>query len=192
MLSIIHIASNKSNIRTFLVLLTLANAVTVKNIDGVLYGVFTTDHFSVYTLSTVEEEPEPSFKLTYDFNGGSRQGEKEYVDESVGFGMDITEANFIDEFDVTPPEGKELDAIEINGTRTELGDVYILNKDTVFKYIWKDATETSEETKTPETAPDAGEPVPKTFDNIDSYIVLLIISLLITVGSTKYLLKKNN
>lgn len=174
---------------------TVAYEVTIK--DG--YAVFNTDHFSIYTLAVKEEEnPEPSFKLTYDFNGGSRQGEKEFVDESVGFGMDITETNFIDEFDVTPPEGKELDAIEINGVRTELGDVYILNKDTVFKYIWKDATETSEETKTPEkettteTASDAGEPVPKTFDNIDSYIVLLIISLLITVGSTKYLLKKNN
>ncbi len=88
---------------------------------------------------------EPVFKLTYDFNGGKRQGESEYVDESVSVGMDITKANFIDNFTVTPPEGMELDAIEINGTRTELGSEYLLDKDTTFKYLWKKVATTEPE-----------------------------------------------
>lgn len=172
---IAYYVDDKNNIKEY--------TVTVKSIDGVLYGVFTTDHFSVYTLSTKEEEKEPVFKLTYDFNGGSRQGEKEFVDESVGFGMDITKANFIDKLDVTAPEGKEIEAIEINGTKTEFGEVYILNKDTTFKYIWKDVTKE-------ETVPDENEEkVPQTYDNITNYIIMFIASTII-LTTTIYISKK--
>ena len=140
-------------------------------IDGD-YAIFNTDHFSIYTLAEkAEENPEPTFKMTYDFNGGNRQGESEYVDESVGFGMDVSKGNFIDKMTVTPPEGKEIDAIEINGERYEFGDTYMLNKDTVFKYLWKSINGEEES-----TLPDTSEPVPKTFDNITSYIIMLVIS----------------
>ena len=60
--------------------------------------------------------------------------------------------------------------IDSNGKRYELGDGYELNKDTVFKYIWKSIN--GEEA----TTPDKGEAVPKTFDNITSYIIMFIIS----------------
>ena len=90
------------------------------------------------------EEGEPVFKLTYDFNGGSRQGESEYIDESVAVGMDIKKEIFMDSFTVTAPEGMELDAIEINGTRYELGSEYLLNKDTTFKYLWKQVATATE------------------------------------------------
>ena len=153
--------------------------------DG--YAIFNTDHFSVYTLAAKEAEPEPVFKLTYDFNGGTRQGEKEYVDESVAFGMDVTIANFVDKFGVTPPEGKEIDAIEINGTKTEFGNVYILDKDTTFKYIWKDIVE---DEKLPDTNETKGETVPKTFDNIDSYIIMAVISTIVLIGTIILINKK--
>ena len=154
------------------------------------YAIFYTNHFSIYTLAEKpsEPEPEPSFKMTYDFNGGNRQGESEYVDESVAVGLDITKANFIDNMTVTPPEGKELDAIEINGTRTELGGNYLLNKDTVFKYIWKDIPtedgvgggndDTTDKEKTANE-----EKVPQTFDSIDNYIIMLVTSLVILIGT---------
>ena len=152
--------------------------ITFEIIDGVRHAVFTTDHFSIYTLAEKEAEPEPTYKLTYDFNGGSRQGEKEYVDETVGFGMDITKANLIDKLGVTAPEGKEIDAIEINGVRTEFDDVYIVNKDTTFKYIWKDIA--NEEEALPDKTD--SEKVPQTFDNITTYIIMLIISIIALVG----------
>lgn len=95
--------------------------------------------------SKMSEVGETPFQLKYDFNGGTRQGEKEYTDESVSVGMDITKAVFIDSFTVTPPEGMELDAIEINGKRYELGSEYFLDQDTTFKYLWKKVSATEPE-----------------------------------------------
>ena len=157
--------------------------------DG--YAEFETDHFSVYTLTEKEEIPEPIFKLTYNFNGGNRQGELEYIDESVAVGIEVNKANFIDTLGVTAPEGKELDAIEINGTRYELGSDYLLNKDTTFKYIWKDAL--NEETlpdEKEEKTDSKGETVPKTFDNINSYIIMLVISAIILIGTIIVITRK--
>ena len=89
---------------------------------------------------------EPTFKVTYNFNGGTRKGKGNYVTEQVAYAPDITAANFIDALGVTPPEGMVLDAIEINGKRYELGSTYLLNKDTTYKYIWK-STHTHKYTK---------------------------------------------
>ena len=164
--------------------------VKIEVVDDIKYAVFTTDHFSIYTLAEKPVESEPVFKLTYNFNGGTRQGEKEYIDESVGFGMDVTKEIFIDKFGVTPPEGMEIDAIEMNGTRVEFGDVYMLNKDTVFKYLWKEIPkeetkeeETTIEDKPEETVPVEKEEVPKTFDNIFAYIIILVISAIVFTGT---------
>ena len=90
-----------------------------------------------YTYSK-ETSPEPTFSVIYDFNGGNRHGESKYVTSSVGFVPIISVSNFIEWMEVTAPNGKELDAIEINGKRYELGSYYELNKDTTYKYIWKD------------------------------------------------------
>lgn len=157
----------------------------VKLSDDKKYAIFTTNHFSIYTLGEQQEEKEPVYKLTFNFNGGTRQGEKEYALESVAIGFDVTKANFIDKLDVKAPEGKELDAIEINGTRVELGGNYLLNKDTVFKYLWKDLPK-NEET----VLPDVGEEVPKTFDNIESYIIMLVVSAIILVVTIIAITKK--
>ena len=92
-------------------------------------------HKKIAKLINIEE---PTFNITYDFNGGNRHGESTYVTTSVAFAPDITVVAFIDLMEVTAPTGKELDAIEINGVRYELGSSYMLNQDTTYKYIWKD------------------------------------------------------
>ena len=81
--------------------------------------------------------PEPTFTVIYDFNGGTRNGEGTYETKQVAFAPDISIENFIDFMEVTPPAGKALDAIEVNGVRYELGSSYLLNQDTTYKYIWK-------------------------------------------------------
>ena len=169
--------------------------VTIEMIDNVRYAVFTTDHFSIYTLAEDEQEPEPSFDVTYDFNGGNRQGETEYHDTTVAIGLDITKEVFIDNMTVTAPQGKELDAIEINGTRTELGGNYIIDKPTVFKYLWKDIE--NEENPLPDTINNEGnnEPTtsnPQTGDKIMQYVVMFGLSSLGLLSSGLYLRKKEN
>ena len=99
------------------------------------YGTFNTATVNYNT--SPEPEPEPTFDVTYDFNGGTKDGKGTYVTKQVAFAPDIT-ANFIDAMGVTAPAGKVLDAIEINGVRYELGSSYLLNKNTTYKYIWKD------------------------------------------------------
>ena len=96
------------------------------------------EFFENTTLHANWNEIEPVFEVTYDFNGGTRQGEGSYVTHQVGYAPDISVANFIDWMGVTAPFGKELDAIEINGVRYELGTGYMLNCDTTYRYIWKD------------------------------------------------------
>ena len=150
--------------------------VTPKVINDIAYVEFETTHFSTYALAEAVEEPEeePKFNVTYDFNGGTNKDNKGKLEtEQAAVGLDITKANFIDEMGVTPPEGYELDAIEINGTRTELGGDYLLNKDTVFKYLWKSVSEEDN----PDVPGNGDEPTPKTGDNIINYFVLFTISL---------------
>ena len=81
---------------------------------------------------------ETLFKITYDFNGGTKDGAGSYVSYQVGYAPNISEYNFINTLGVTPPNGKTLDAIEINGVRYELGSGYMLNCNTTYKYLWKD------------------------------------------------------
>jgi len=96
------------------------------------------------------QNPEPSFTVTYDFNGGTRNGEGTYVTESVAFAPDITAANFmtVAGVEVVAPQDKELDAIEINGTRYELNSSYMLNQNTTYRYLWKDINNTGNHTVT--------------------------------------------
>ncbi len=163
--------------------------VKIEVVDGVKYGVFTTDHFSVYTLAEKEVEEEPKFKVTYDFNGGTDKDKKAKVEtEQVSVGLDISKANFIDEMGVTAPEGKELDAIEINGTRTELGKEYMLNKDTVFKYLWKDIPKEDSKAENTPDVPGNGdnEESPKTSDTVNKYFVLFTISFMVFACTLVY------
>ena len=81
---------------------------------------------------------EPLFTVTYDFNGGTRNGESSYVVESVGYGMILTEENLISLLGVTPPDGRTLKEVLVNDVKFDLGSPYELNKDTTIKYIWSE------------------------------------------------------
>ena len=52
---------------------------------------------------TIYADWEEIFTLTFDFNGGTRNGEGTYVVNWVGFGMFLTEDNLVTGMEVTPP-----------------------------------------------------------------------------------------
>lgn len=97
---------------------------------------YITDSGAKFTVTIFS--PEPTFTVTYDFNGGTKNGESTYVTQQYAYAPAISVRNFIEIMEVTPPAGKELDAIEVNGVRYELGSIYMLNQDTNYKYLWKD------------------------------------------------------
>ena len=91
-------------------------------------------------LGTASAQEEPTFTVVYDFNGGNRNGATTFTANQPAYVPILSTANFIDWMRVTPPDGMVLDALEINGKRYELGSYYELNKDTTFKYLWKENT----------------------------------------------------
>ena len=90
-----------------------------------------TDNITLYA------DWEPVFTITFDFNGGTRFDETSYVDHMVSFGMFLTTDNLIDWLEVIAPANMELDAVEIDDVRRELGDVFEVNHDATIKYLWK-------------------------------------------------------
>jgi len=95
---------------------------------------------------------EPTFTITYDFNGGATyEGKSTYVKSGlVSFAPDLSHSNLIDCFDYSIEEdechpldvvkNKELSYVTINGEEHYLapGDSFFLNSDTVIKYFWED------------------------------------------------------
>ncbi len=79
---------------------------------------------------------EQLYTIVYDFNGGTRGGEGTYTTEQVSAAIRFTEESLISELGVIPPEGKTLEAVEVNGTRYELGSGIMLNQNITIKYIW--------------------------------------------------------
>lgn len=120
------------------------------NLDSVIYGGTPAEWGNISVGSantyitdmengaTVYSGGEQIFKVVYDFNGGTKDGNGTYVTYQVAYAPAITEANFIDSMGVTPPSNMNLDAIEINGERYELESGYMLNKNTTYKYLWKE------------------------------------------------------
>ncbi len=82
---------------------------------------------------------EPVYKIKYDFNGGTKDKKESYIEYQVCYVPDVTVANFITRLDVVAPEGKELDYIEANGYKYEIGSSFIFSENTTYKYFWKDA-----------------------------------------------------
>ena len=79
--------------------------------------------------------PEQKYNITMDANGGTKGAYwEDSFKESEGceFPVEIPEAEF-----VSPPQCAEFDAMEFNGTRYETGSSYVINCDTVAKYLWK-------------------------------------------------------
>ena len=98
-----------------------------------------TENITLYA-HWIDNEPEPTFTITFDFNGGTRDGARNYEIQTVAFAPDISEelCMNIDGVKIQAPAGKQLDAIEVNGVRTELGSSFIINSDITLKYLWKD------------------------------------------------------
>ena len=90
-----------------------------------------------YVQVDISENPDPDFTLTFDYNGGTRNGRTQDVNTSKGFAPDITEHFLYLDDGVTPPSGKEFDYVTINGTRYNLGDQFMLNQDVTIVYYWK-------------------------------------------------------
>ncbi len=78
---------------------------------------------------------EPVYTVVYDYNGGNKNGEKSTTNYWVSFALDGTLENFMD--GVTPPEGKELDYVLVNGERMDFPFPFEINKDYTVKYMWK-------------------------------------------------------
>ena len=110
----------------------------IDTLDRFEFGEPLTEDITLYAYY-VEGEEDPTFTVIYDLNGGhGPNGETTLETHQVGYVPFITTENFIDHMSVTPPEGKTLMGIEINGKFYEIdkGEGYELNKDTTYKYIW--------------------------------------------------------
>lgn len=87
-----------------------------------------------------DDDAETPYIIVLDFNGGNRYGEETYVVKEPRIMTEINYDNFIILYEVTPPEGKVFDGVEVNGERYEIGQQYDQAQDTVYKYLWKDDT----------------------------------------------------
>ena len=86
----------------------------------------------------IKDKSALSHTLTFDFNGGTRNEEGTFIISTELGGMELTQFSLIDSLGVTPPEGKELEAVLINEVRHELNTGIVIDKDITIKYIWKD------------------------------------------------------
>ncbi|MBO5179325.1 MAG: hypothetical protein J6B87_03165, partial [Clostridia bacterium] len=81
------------------------------------------------------------YTVTYDLNGGTAG--TNYVESyQVNIG-DTWEIEAPPEVFVIAPTGKEIDAIEANGVRYEIGDEYTYVEDVTIKILWKDIVVTT-------------------------------------------------
>ena len=97
------------------------------------------------------EEPEPTFVLTFDFNGGATfNGQNTLTREGVSYAPILNEPFLISCIDydaegdechsVDIKKGKKLDYVTVNGVRHEIDadDGFMFNQDTTIKYFWTD------------------------------------------------------
>ena len=83
-----------------------------------------------------DEPIEQTYAITYDYNGGTKNGKTTETINTVFIVATLSAENLLE--GVTPPAGKELEAIEIDGVRQNLGFEFEINHDATIKYIWKD------------------------------------------------------
>ena len=95
---------------------------------------------------------EPTYTLTYDFNGGATYDGKSVVvyENQASVAPALSWSTLVDCFDrneelnechpIDIKKGKDLDYVTVNDEPHYLGpdDGFMLNQDTVVKYIWKD------------------------------------------------------
>jgi len=153
---------------------------TVDTTSETGYAIFTTTHFSIYTLGYTETAP-TNVKVIFDANGGKFGNENSYV-------INDWTADLYDSLTTPTRKGytfKGYYTEKTGGTKFEM----ILNESGVennstFYAQWEENSGSG--TAIPE------EENPKTFDGIGNSIVVGIISLIGLVGATIYLKKRNN
>ena len=153
---------------------------TVDTTSETGYAIFTTTHFSIYTLGYTETAP-TNVKVIFDANGGKFGNENSYV-------INDWTADLYDSLTTPTREGYKFKGYyteKTGGTKFEM----ILNESGVennstFYAQWEENSGSG--TAIPE------EENPKTFDGIGNSIVVGIISLIGLVGATIYLKKRNN
>ncbi len=101
------------------------------------------DDFNVTQNMTITPSWEPEFTMSFNFNGGTYNGEGTFVKDCVGYGPSTSLENVMHAFggtyEVIAPNGKEIDYITINGVRYEIDpeNGFMLNQDVDIVYYWK-------------------------------------------------------
>jgi len=106
---------------------------------------FVEDDFYVFGDATIKYVCEPEFTMSFDFNGGTLNGEGTYSKDSVGYAPSFSLFNIMHAFgadnspEVVPPVGKEIDYITVDGVTKAVNpeDGFMFNHDTEIKYFWK-------------------------------------------------------
>lgn len=95
-----------------------------------------------------DDSGEPTYSLTFDFNGGATyDGQTSITRSNLGsVGMDLNEPTLVSCFDynaaddechpIDVKKGKALAYVTVNDTRHEIGDEYFFNQDTTIVYYW--------------------------------------------------------
>ena len=99
----------------------------------------------------LDEQPEPTFTITFDFNGGATfDGQDTLTREGVSYAPMLNEDFLISCIDydaenddchsLDVKKGKELDYVTVNDVRYEFGadEGFMFNQDTVINYFWAD------------------------------------------------------
>ena len=131
----------------------------------------------IKTADVTIEADAVMYSFTIDPNGGTIL--ETDIPTSIPAGTEITLEKLTAE-EVKAPDGKELDAYEVNGKRYEFNSKYVVNSDTVVKLLWKDIKGSENSSN------------PKTFDaGIRNSLILLAIGVAGASTATVYLKKKN-
>ncbi len=98
------------------------------------------------------EEPEPTYVMTFDFNGGATFNDKDTLSrEGVSYAPILNEPFLVSciDYDAENDEchplevkkGKKLEYVTVNDTRYEVDtdEAFMFNQDTTIKYFWSDA-----------------------------------------------------
>ena len=101
------------------------------------------EDFNVTHDMTVQYSWEPLFTMSFDFNGGTFNGQGTYSKEVVAYVPSLSLENIMSAFEeggeVIAPAHKELDYITINGVRRDVNpdEGFIAGQDNEIVYYWK-------------------------------------------------------
>ncbi len=145
------------------------------------YAIFTTNHFSIYTLGYTETVP-TKVKVNFDANGGTFENNIKTI-----------ETEDIINFDYEGFKKPTRDGYKFIGFYTKDGKSYLevmnseagIEEDTTFYAKWEEVSAGGGQPGIPE------EENPKTFDGIGNSIFIGTMSLIGLVGATIYLKKRN-